>query len=77
MLDIQVNMHGSLRRFLPHGAPSICLRATEGTTVRQLAEQFDAQGEVWLSAIGETVVPLSMPLTENVAVDFYAILEGG
>ena len=77
MLNIQVNMHGNLRRFVPEGASSVWLQAIEGTTVRQIAEHFDAQDEVWLSAIGKTVVPLSMPLTEDVALDFFSILEGG
>lgn len=77
MLNIRVNMHGNLRRFLPEGASSVCLQAIEGTTVREIAEQFDAQDEIWLSAIGQTVVPLTMPLTEDVAVDFFSIIEGG
>ena len=76
-MNIQVNMHGNLRRFLPEGASSICLQAIEGTTVRELAEHFDAQDEIWLSAIGKRVVPLSMTLTEDAAVDFFSILEGG
>jgi hypothetical protein len=77
MLDIQVVMHGNLRRFLPEGIASTHVRVAEGTTVRSVAQRFDAQDEVWLSAIDEVVVSMSEPLTRDATIDFFAILEGG
>jgi hypothetical protein len=77
MLDIQVVMHGNLRRFLPEGIEFTHVQVVEGTTVRSVAQRFDAQDEVWLSAIDEVVVSMSEPLTHDATIDFFAILEGG
>lgn len=77
MLDIQVVMHGNLRRFLPEGIASTYVHVAEGTTVRSVAQRFDAQDEVWLSAIDEVVVSMSEQLTHDATIDFFAILEGG
>jgi len=77
MLDIQVVMHGNLRRFLPEGIASTQLQVVEGATVRSVAQRFDALDEIWLSAIDKVVVPMSEPLTRNATIDFFSVLEGG
>ena len=77
LIDIDVRMHGSLRRFLAGGVASVQLAACEGVTVRWVAEQFRAEDEVWLSSIGQNIVPMSMPLTYDVTLDFFPILAGG
>lgn len=77
MLAIQVVMHGNLRRFLPDGIASTRVQVTEGTTVRSVAQRFNAIDEVWLSAIDQVVVPMSEPLTRDATIDFFAVLEGG
>lgn len=77
MLDIEVVMHGNLRRFLPDGAASMQVQVLEGATIRSVARRFNALDEVWLSAIDDAVVPLSEPLVRNATVHFFSILEGG
>lgn len=77
LVSVQVNMHGNLRRFLPDGVGSVSLNLPAGTTVEETIRLLHAEAEVWLAAIDKVVVSTSTPLTGNVALDFFAVLEGG
>ena len=70
-------MHGHLRRFLPDGVASMQLDLPEGTTVLNLIDRLQAQNEVWLASIDDTVVPLSAELNDGAELNFFPILEGG
>jgi hypothetical protein len=77
MVSVEVVMHGNLRRFLPGGVGSVRLDVPAGTTIAETIRLLRAEGEVWLAAIDNVVVAASTALTSNVALDFFAVLEGG
>lgn len=77
MIRVEVHMHGNLRRFLPAGVASMRLELADGTQVGEVARQLQAQHEVWVASIGDTVVSLAAPLPDGALLDFYPHLEGG
>lgn len=77
MIQVEVRMHGNLRRFLPGGVASMRLELAAGTRVGEVARQLQAQHEVWVASIGDTVVSLSAPLVDGALLDFYPHIEGG
>jgi hypothetical protein len=56
MTNVEVNTHGTLRRFLPRGVSSVRLDLPEGTTVCEVIELLQAEHEIWLASIGDRVV---------------------
>ena len=77
MIRVEVTMHGNLRRFLPGGVASAQLELPEGTTVADVIERLRGQHDIWVASIGDVAVPLSTPLHDGAAIDFFPHLEGG
>jgi molybdopterin converting factor small subunit len=77
VIRVEVNMHGTLRRFLPDGVASIQLDLLEGTTVLNVVNHLQAEHEVWLASIDNKVVPLSAQLSDGCSLAFFPLLEGG
>ena len=77
MIRVAVTMHGNLRRFLPGGVACAQLELPEGTTVADVIERLRGQHDIWVASIGDVAVPLSTPLHDGAAIDFFPHLEGG
>jgi molybdopterin converting factor small subunit len=77
MIHIEVHMYGNLRRFLPEGVASMQLELPDGATVGEVIERLGARHDIWVSSIGDKVVPLSARLSDGISLDFFPHLEGG
>ncbi|MGY4281130.1 hypothetical protein ACVWXO_000350 [Bradyrhizobium sp. LM2.7] len=73
MIRVEVNMHGTLRRFLPGGVGSIQLDLPEGATILNVVDSLSAEQEVWLASIGDTVVPLSAEVIDGARAQFLSL----
>ena len=77
MIQVEVRMHGNLRRFLPGGVASMRLELADGTRVGEVARKLQAEHEVWVASIGDTAVSLATPLVDGASLDFFPHIEGG
>jgi molybdopterin converting factor small subunit len=77
MIQVEVHMHGNLRRFLPEGVGSTRLELADGALVKDVIQHLGAGHEVWVASIANEAVPLSTRLVDGTALDFFPHIEGG
>jgi sulfur carrier protein ThiS len=77
MIDVTVNVSGSLRRFMPEGAAQVRLEVAEGTSAHHVINMLGAQDEVWVIAINSVVVKATETIKAGDSIHFFAPLQGG
>jgi molybdopterin converting factor small subunit len=77
VINVEVHMHGNLRRFLPDGAASMHLELPDGALVEDVIQRLGAGHEIWLAGIGKEAVPLATRLVDGTTLDFFPHIDGG
>ncbi len=75
---ITIKLYGNLRRFLPNKRETAEMELRAGTTIADLLEQLHVpDGEVWMSAVNDDVVPASTVLEDRDLLEVFEPVGGG
>ncbi len=77
-MQVTVNLYGNLKKYMPEKKEIGQLQVVPGTTIATLLARLGVpDGEIWMSAINDTVVPETTELYDGDVLEVFEPVGGG
>jgi thiamine biosynthesis protein ThiS len=77
-MQVTVKLYGNLKRHMPDKKEIVPVEMPRGTTIAALLERLGVpDSDVWMSAVNDSVVPLSTELHDGDVLEIFEPIGGG
>lgn len=76
-MQVEVELHGTLRRLHPASRGALLVGLPDGSSVAALVARIGAEGQVWIAEVNGEVARFDLALAPGDRIGLHGMIEGG